>query len=49
MKKLWFSFEALDVEETLEEKTKKQMQKLVSGHVIQRADYLAQVLFVWIV
>jgi len=41
MRKLWFSFEALEVEETLEEKTRKRMQKLVSGHVIQRADYLA--------
>ena len=49
MRELWYAFDALGEDESPDEKKKKQLQKLISGHVIQRADYLAQVLFVWIV
>jgi hypothetical protein len=49
MRELWYAFDALGEEETDDAKKKKQLQKLISGHVIQRADYLAQVLFVWLV
>jgi hypothetical protein len=41
MKKFWFSVESLTEDDSPEEKKRKQMQKLISGHVTQRADYLA--------
>jgi hypothetical protein len=41
MKNFMFSVGSLAEDDNPDEKNRKQMEKIISGHIIQRSDYLA--------